>query len=57
MIQGADMLIIRPDSKAPSMQTNSSELISELLMGMRLFGVQFRRIEIPNSLGLASATK
>ncbi|SFB12842.1 AraC-type DNA-binding protein [Pseudomonas sp. NFIX10] len=52
MIQGADMLIIRPDSKVPSMQTNSSELISELLMGMRLFGVQFRRMEIPKPLGV-----
>lgn len=34
------------------MQTHSSELISELLLGMRLFGVQFRRIEVQESLGV-----
>ncbi len=34
------------------MQTSSNELISELLIGMRLYGVQFRRIEIPDALGV-----
>jgi AraC-like DNA-binding protein len=32
--------------------TTSSELISELLMGMRLFGVQFRRIDLPGPSGV-----
>jgi AraC-like DNA-binding protein len=34
------------------MQTNSNDLISELLSGMRLFGVQFRRIEVQWSQGV-----
>ncbi len=34
------------------MQTHSNELISELLLGMRLFGVQFRRIEISPMQGV-----
>jgi len=34
------------------MQTSSNELISQLLIGMRLYGVQFRRIEIPDALGV-----
>lgn len=34
------------------MQSNSSELISELLLGMRLFSVQFGRIEVQNRLGV-----
>lgn len=46
-------MIIRPGLVVViHLQTHSSELISELLMGMRLFGVQFRRIEIPESLGI-----
>ncbi|WP_342653399.1 AraC family transcriptional regulator [Pseudomonas sp. F3-2] len=34
------------------MQTSSNELISQLLIGMRLYGVRFRRIEIPDALGV-----
>ncbi len=34
------------------MQSSSSELISELLLGMRLCGVQFRRIEVSQPLGV-----
>lgn len=52
MIKRIDQLIIRPAAMVLSMQTHSSELISELLMGMRLYGVQFRRIEIPDALGV-----
>lgn len=35
----------------PSRQSAPSDLIGELLLGMRLFGVQYRRIEIARSLG------
>jgi AraC-like DNA-binding protein len=53
MITALRMLIIRPDiAMVPHLQTNTSELISELLIGMRLYGVQFRRIEIPEALGV-----
>ncbi|UCJ15920.1 AraC family transcriptional regulator [Pseudomonas sp. MM211] len=31
---------------------SASDLISELLLGMRLFGVQFRRMEVPSPLGV-----
>lgn len=34
------------------MQTPSNELMSELLLGMRLFGVQFRRIEMCPAQGV-----
>ncbi|WP_439851804.1 cupin domain-containing protein [Pseudomonas syringae] len=34
------------------MQSSSSELISELLLGMRLSGVQFRRIEVSHPAGV-----
>lgn len=52
MIRKFDILINRPEAVVLSMQTHSSELISELLIGMRLYGVQFRRIEIPDVLGV-----
>lgn len=53
MTYNTQILIIRPEeARFLPVQTHSSELISELLLGMRLFGVQFCRIKVPDALGV-----
>ncbi|RMP09104.1 Transcriptional regulator [Pseudomonas viridiflava] len=45
-------MIDRPELEVASMQAPSNDPISELLLGMRLFGVQFRRLEVVPPLGV-----
>ncbi|KAF1004890.1 MAG: RCS-specific HTH-type transcriptional activator RclR [Luteibacter sp.] len=50
-----NILIIRPDlmNSLPSTTHDGTDLTSELLMGMRLIGVEYRRIELAPPLGLS----
>jgi AraC-like DNA-binding protein len=53
MMLSLDFLIETPDMAEPKKFAISSDLISELLTGMRLSGVQFRRIQTGPSFGLS----
>ncbi|XEY20604.1 AraC family transcriptional regulator [Azospirillum sp. HJ39] len=56
MSQRPYLLIWRPDMSDPTRPHSSTDLVSELLLGMRLTGVQYRRMQVAPPFGIGFGT-